>query len=99
MAELISANFKGFEIEFDNTGAIYLNSELLVPENGIVKLSVEDKSVNLIVADFFIEKFGVEQLGSFFDVSVASFDAFSSASFLNPILFKNASFFPGITRW
>ena len=55
MAELISANFKGFEIEFDNTGAIYLNSELLVPENGIVKLSVEDKSVNLIVADFFIE--------------------------------------------
>ena len=69
MAELISANFKGFEIEFDNTGAIYLNSELLVPENGIVKLSVEDKSANLIVADFFIEKFGVEQLGSFFDVS------------------------------
>lgn len=69
MAELFNANFEGFEIEFDKTGAIYFNKELLVPEEGIIKLKADEKSANLIVADFFIEKFGINQLGSFFDIA------------------------------
>ena len=68
MANLISVNFEGFEIQIDNCGNIYLEDELVEPVNGVVQLKNSEKETNLIVADFFIKNFGEDQLGSFFGI-------------------------------